>query len=360
MYPRLAGAFLFQGLSGTLKETFESKVRVASGHVDALSEDDVLKGDPNELARGIVAKLLAAKVVMSCDPPEMVGEPVEKTIPENRNISEFHFRFLLKAVSEDYYFRMPLGINGPRIFIPAQWTTEGFVLEVITRKMEDMPIRRLLGETRQQLNIMIEEVNFLVDHYNGELRSAVPQFVLDRREKIKQTRTFKSSLNFPKYQAKPQPAPVPMIPDCRKVFLSYSHEDEDQLNKLRDHLSLLSREKFIKTWDDQVIPAGGDIDACVIRGIEEAHIIMLLVSSGFMRSDYIWKHEVSRAMARHEAGTAIVIPIILKPCDFETASFAKVKCLPKDRKPVTLWTNQDAAFKDIAVEVRRLVTPKSQ
>jgi hypothetical protein len=61
---------------------------------------------------------------------------------------------------------------------------------------------------------------------------------------------------------------------------------------------------------------------------------------------------VARAIARHEAGTARVIPIILKPVDWRSAPFGTLPALPKEGKAVTRWRPQAEAFADIARGIR--------
>jgi hypothetical protein len=42
-------------------------------------------------------------------------------------------------------------------------------------------------------------------------------------------------------------------------------------------------------------------------------------------SDYCFDKEMQRAMERHAAGTARVIPIIMKPCDWQDTAFSKLQ-----------------------------------
>ena len=58
-------------------------------------------------------------------------------------------------------------------------------------------------------------------------------------------------------------------------------------------------------------------------------------------------------MERHAAGEAIVIPVILRPCDWHRAPFGKLLGTPQDGKPVTLWPDRDEAFLQVAKEVRK-------
>ena len=60
-------------------------------------------------------------------------------------------------------------------------------------------------------------------------------------------------------------------------------------------------------------------------------------------------------MERHATGTARVIPIIMKPCDWRDTLFSKLAVLPKDGKPVTQWDDQDEALLNAVQGIRRAV-----
>lgn len=66
---------------------------------------------------------------------------------------------------------------------------------------------------------------------------------------------------------------------------------------------------------------------------------------------------MKRALERDKAGEAIVIPVILRPVDWENAPFGKLKPLPQDGTPVTShrWGSQDEALLDVAKGIRRVV-----
>jgi hypothetical protein len=51
----------------------------------------------------------------------------------------------------------------------------------------------------------------------------------------------------------------------------------------------------IQTWHDRRIPAGGEIDARISENLENAQIILLLVSAYFLASDYCYDIEMTRA-----------------------------------------------------------------
>jgi hypothetical protein len=142
-----------------------------------------------------------------------------------------------------------------------------------------------------------------------------------------------------------------------RVFFSYSHDDEQHRNQLEKHLALLSRQGHIETWHDRHIPAGGELDDYIDHEINRADIILLLVSASFIASAYCYSLEMARAMERHEKGEARVVPVIVRDCDWHSAPFGKLKAVPTDGKPIVSWTNFDAAYTDVAKEIRRLVEP---
>ena len=143
-----------------------------------------------------------------------------------------------------------------------------------------------------------------------------------------------------------QPAPV-------TVFFSYSHNDETLRDELAKHLKLLERTNIIDAWHDRAIPVGSEWDKAIKTELNEADIILLLISADFMASNYIWDVEVETAMKRHEAGDAVVIPIVLREYDWFAAPFGKLQGLPKDAKPVTLYENMDEPFTFIARHIKK-------
>jgi predicted chitinase len=132
-----------------------------------------------------------------------------------------------------------------------------------------------------------------------------------------------------------------------EVFISYSHKDKRMRDELVDHLMSLIREGVITAWLDRKIGAGNEWAGEIDQYLNAASVILLLISSHFMASDYCNDVEVKHAMKRHEAGDAKVIPVILRPVEWGRAPFSKLKALPKDGKPVSLWPHRDEAYLDI-------------
>ena len=120
-----------------------------------------------------------------------------------------------------------------------------------------------------------------------------------------------------------------------KLFISYSHKDEALWNELATHLDILKRQGTIAVWYDRKIGAGAEWANQIDDNLREADIILLLISSYFIASDYCYDIELELAMKRHEAGEVLVVPIILRPVDWSGASFGKLQAFPKDAKAIT-------------------------
>lgn len=144
-----------------------------------------------------------------------------------------------------------------------------------------------------------------------------------------------------------------------KLFFSYSHADEQLRDTLEKHLSALKRQGLIDTWHDRRILAGDELDHAIEQSLEEADVILLLVSADFLASAYCYDVEMQRAVERHNAGEARVIPIILRPCDWQDAPFGKLLAAPKDGRPVTSWPDLDEAFLDVVRAIKAAIRERT-
>ena len=148
---------------------------------------------------------------------------------------------------------------------------------------------------------------------------------------------------------------APTAADPIEIFISYSHKDEDLKDELYIHLANLTRQGKIRPWQDRAIETGTEWDVEIKARLESARIILLLITPRFIASEYCFDKEMQRAMERHLAGTARVIPIIMKPCDWQDTPFSKLQVLPKDAKSVTLWSDRDEALLNVIQGIRRVV-----
>lgn len=139
-----------------------------------------------------------------------------------------------------------------------------------------------------------------------------------------------------------------------EVFFSYSHKDEKLVEKLRAHLANMRDQKIISDWHDRKISAGVEWGGEIDSHLKTAQIILLLISDDFMNSRYCRDIEVKRAVRRHRAKEARVIPVILRDVDWEGAPFSHLQALPENAKAVALWRNRDQAFRNITEGIKKV------
>ena len=70
------------------------------------------------------------------------------------------------------------------------------------------------------------------------------------------------------------------------VFISYSPADEAARRTLETHLAALQRSRLIRTWTANQISAGQEWRVVVDKHLDEAHLILLLISPDFLACDH--------------------------------------------------------------------------
>ena len=115
-------------------------------------------------------------------------------------------------------------------------------------------------------------------------------------------------------------------------------------------LQLVVRERLgeIVKWHDRMIPAGDGWRTRIDNRIEGAQVILLFMSPHFLASRYCYEIEGQIALRRYRDGTARVIPVVLRACDWTITPFGELQALPRGGKPITQWPDRDQASLDIA------------
>ncbi len=131
------------------------------------------------------------------------------------------------------------------------------------------------------------------------------------------------------------------------IFIAYSHEDLAFKNELRKFLRPLLRENRISVWDDYDIEAGQDWDAAIKERLYSAGIVLLLVSADSLASDYFYGKEVEVSLARHARGEAVVVPVVLRHCDWKNTPLGNLEAVPEKGRPVVEWHTRDEAWQNV-------------
>jgi tetratricopeptide (TPR) repeat protein len=144
-------------------------------------------------------------------------------------------------------------------------------------------------------------------------------------------------------------------PDPARVFVCYAREDKNLLERLRTHLSVLEHYGQIRVWYDRLIPVGSDWEQEIQAELVRADIIILLISAYFFNSKYCREVELAHALEGYHAGRVQVVPVLLRPCDWQGTDVAALQILPRDGVPVLEHPDPDTAWTAITREVRGMI-----
>lgn len=136
------------------------------------------------------------------------------------------------------------------------------------------------------------------------------------------------------------------------AFFIYSRKDKEIRDSLEAHLGVLKRTGRLQCFHDGEIVAGKDWEPEILEALNTAHIIILLVSTDSLNSEYCDK-ELSRAHARHASGEARVIPVLVRHVDWRAEPFARIQILPRSGIPIAKAKDMDEILSEVAAEIRK-------
>jgi hypothetical protein len=95
----------------------------------------------------------------------------------------------------------------------------------------------------------------------------------------------------------------------KRIFVSYSHLDEEWKEKVITHLKVIEAESNIMIWDDRKIAAGEDWLPEIEKQIALASVALLLLSANYLTSNFIIRKEVPAILRRRKKEGFVVIQL---------------------------------------------------
>lgn len=140
-----------------------------------------------------------------------------------------------------------------------------------------------------------------------------------------------------------------------KIFFSYAHKDRAYLDEFKEYIKIFERNGLVERWDDNELIVGEKWDNTIKDKIYSADIIIFLLSSTSLASDYIYNNELKIAFELNEMDEAYVIPIIIKDCLWNMTEFKEFQILPIDGKAVNSWERKEEAWTSIARGLKKAI-----
>ncbi|MFN0216438.1 MAG: COR domain-containing protein, partial [Saprospiraceae bacterium] len=148
--------------------------------------------------------------------------------------------------------------------------------------------------------------------------------------------------------------------DTPRIFISYAHKNEVYKDEFREMIAPLENVGKWKVWDDRYLLPGDDWNKEIMRQIAEANVVVLLLTASFFKSKYIWDIEMTRAIERHENGTALLVGVVVSDCLWEETPLSKIQMLPKDAIPVERHPNRPEVWRAVAKKIQEAIVAREQ
>lgn len=141
-----------------------------------------------------------------------------------------------------------------------------------------------------------------------------------------------------------------------KIFVAYSHQDKEYLDRLIVHLKPLEKSKKIEIWSDQKIKQGQKWKIEIENALKSSRIAILLVSADFLASDFISDHEVPEILKLEESKGLTVIPIFVSPC-YIPQEISQFQGSASPDKPLANLSkpDQESAFTKLFVSIQEII-----
>lgn len=140
-----------------------------------------------------------------------------------------------------------------------------------------------------------------------------------------------------------------------KLFISYSHTDENEVKEFIKFLSPLKENNLIQEWYDRKIIAGDDFQDTIDNNLENADIICLFISANFLDSAACRK-ERDKSFELNKNNNIPVIPIILSDCGWLDDKKLNPKlALPIDGKPISNFQNKPKCWMEVYEGLKSVV-----
>jgi SIR2-like domain/TIR domain len=143
------------------------------------------------------------------------------------------------------------------------------------------------------------------------------------------------------------------------VYTSYAGVSQDRRmrKRLQTHLTNIKCQGLEIIWIDGEIGAGQNIKSTLEQRLKSADVILLLISADYLAftGEGNVEIELARAVQRDRRGEARVIPVILRPCSWKSAPFARLAALPANGTPIELSSKRELVYFQIAESIKAAI-----
>jgi hypothetical protein len=135
------------------------------------------------------------------------------------------------------------------------------------------------------------------------------------------------------------------------LFVSYSHLDEPYFKELR--LCLDDIRMDIDIWHDAFITPGQKWDSAIRSKLDEAEIVVFILSGDFLKSNYIKRVEIARVLEKKQC---VIVCVIARPVPMDNTNPLSIyQSLPRFAKPVSDYKDPVIAWLEIKSGIQKVI-----
>ena len=144
-----------------------------------------------------------------------------------------------------------------------------------------------------------------------------------------------------------------------RLFYSYSHKDASFRERMEKALALLLQNGAVQQWSDQHILPGESISSEIQQHIEQADVVVFLLSPDFIASEACRQEWEYAAQLASDGRMISRIPIILRQCPWlDMIKSDDVKALPQDGRPISSFEDADSGWQQVYEGIKAVVDKK--
>ena len=138
-----------------------------------------------------------------------------------------------------------------------------------------------------------------------------------------------------------------------KIFISYAKNDYNLMTAIEHCCKEIKQIKFnnqiytIDVWCDHHLLPGESWKSEITNRIKDADVILFLLSTNFLKSDFIINTEIPLAIKRKQESEIGVLGIYMEDCEFGSLKIKKTQLIPSYRgrlKAISTWKQNNECW----------------
>lgn len=140
------------------------------------------------------------------------------------------------------------------------------------------------------------------------------------------------------------------------IFVSYSREDKEWLDRIKKMLALQIRRGALDFWDDSRIPPGAPWEEAIEKALSVAKVAVLLVSESFLASPFVMEKELPFLLEAARDRKVKLLWALIDPCKWEDVGVGVYQALHDPTKSLSelRGPQQKAQLKELCNKIERM------